>query len=55
MHLPTILHILTYTFLPIRYRPSYMTNRHPEIARSLTEGECEKASKLLAESGVYSD
>jgi uncharacterized Fe-S radical SAM superfamily protein PflX len=32
-----------------------MDYRYPEIARSLTERECEQASGLLAESGLYSD
>ena len=35
-----------------QYLPAY---QYPEIARSLTGGECKQASRLLSESGVYSD
>lgn len=38
--------------LMFQYSPAYLAYRYPEIARSLTEGECEQASGLLAESGV---
>ncbi len=41
--------------LMFQYRPLYLAHRYPEIARSLTGGECEQASGLLAESGFYSD
>ena len=41
--------------LMFQYRPAYLAHRYPEIARSLTEGECEQASRLLAGSGLYTD
>ena len=41
--------------LMFQYRPAYLAYRYLEIARSLTESECEQASGLLAESGFYSD
>ncbi len=41
--------------LMFQYRPAYLAHRYPEIARSLTEGECEQASRWLAESGVCED
>nr|QNT35748.1 hypothetical protein BODMHOLK_00039 [uncultured Methanosarcinales archaeon] len=37
--------------LMFQYRPAYLAHQYPEIARSLTESECEQASGLLAESG----
>ncbi|MHC1595959.1 MAG: radical SAM protein, partial [Candidatus Syntropharchaeales archaeon] len=41
--------------LMFQYRPAYLAHQYPEIARSLTESECEQASGLLAESGLYTD
>ena len=41
--------------LMFQYLLAYLAYRYPEIAGSLTESECEQASRLLAESGFYSD
>ncbi len=38
--------------LLFQYRLAYLAHLYPEIARSLTGGECKQASGLLAESGV---